>query len=93
MMTGYLVFADQASAVARSQSEATARGCKAGDVTKYWWPVVPHPTVAGQFLMLLDDSRPPFAKAMLQTAEKASVQTSAAVLTGLATATGQAQLS
>lgn len=88
MATGYLVFPTLREAQDRSHTEALSRGCKPGDVTQWWWEVTPHPLVPGSFLMLLDDTRPPFAKAMLPPIERLQVQADPLVLTAL-TATAE----
>lgn len=80
MTTGYLIFADVASAQARSRTEAAARGCAANAGTQFWWQSIPHPVLAGQALLLVDDTRAAFAKATLQTAEKPLVLADPVVL-------------
>lgn len=89
MATGYLIFVDQPTALARSRTEVLARGCKPGDATQFWWEVEQHPTIPGSYLMLLDDSRPAFAKATLSAAEQLQVQADPLVLSALASASVQ----
>jgi hypothetical protein len=89
MTTGYLVFPTLRAAQDRSHAEALARGCKPGDVTQWWWEVTPHPLVPGSFLMLLDDTRPAFAKATLPPVERLQVQADQAVLTALTAAVAE----
>lgn len=83
MTTGYLAFPDLKSAQDRSHAEALARGCKAGDVTQWWWAAVVNPLVPGQGLILLDDGRAAYAKTPLSTGEKAAVLTDPATLAAL----------
>jgi hypothetical protein len=83
MTTGYLVFIDRASALARSRSEALSRGCRASDVTQLWYDCQPNPLLPAQWLLLLDDTRPPYAKATLPLAEQLQVLADPLVLSAL----------
>lgn len=83
MTTGYLVFAELASAQARSHSAATSGGCKASDVTQFWYECTLNPLLPSQGLLLLDDTRPAYAKASLPPAERLQVQADPLVLQAL----------
>jgi len=83
MTTGYLVFATKQLAQDRSHAEAVARGCAIDGTTQWWWDIVENPLVPGQFLLLLDDTRPGFEASGLSADEQALVQADPAVLAAL----------
>lgn len=55
----FLVYASKATALARSASEAEARGAgRPDDVTQFWWGAITDPAT-GETVMALEDGDPP----------------------------------
>lgn len=55
-MTSYLIFPDLASAQARSQQQAIAKGCTG--TTEYWWGQITNPSTGQAALVIEDAVRP-----------------------------------
>lgn len=55
-MTSYLIFPDLASAEARSQQQAQAKGC--AGTTDYWWAQIVNPVTNQAALVIEDAVRP-----------------------------------
>lgn len=74
-MTQYLVYADQPTCLARTHTEAIARGTGGpDDVTQYWWSQIAHPT-SGAWALAIPDAD----VATLTAAEQSAVLSVAAM--------------